>query len=171
MCYKLSPLQIAAPAAVELHRVEVMRLRSEKEIFEELLGLCDSPGYVHALSMLSVRDNFIQFGRELKAKDMDHLFSRSRLIRTEFTTLIGLLIRKPIDFNNPGLDVLQDYISRTDALLAELHRSISAVMFDHMHTAGRLPEPPTHPDPLGAGHARTDFLRRRIGLWVPISRT
>ena len=36
--------------------------------------------------------------------------SRSRLIRTEITTLIGLAMRGPIDFSLPAPEVLSDYI-------------------------------------------------------------
>jgi hypothetical protein len=125
-------------------------MRSEQEIFEDLFGLCGAPGYVHALSMLCFRDNFIRFGRELKAEDMQHLFSLSRLIRTEITTLVGLLITRPIDFSHPGLDVLQHYIHRTEALLAELHDSMGAVMFNDMLGAGALPKPPAGPDLSGS---------------------
>ena len=95
-------------------------MRSEQEVFDELMGTCRSPGYVHALSMLCFRDNFISFGVELKAEDMDPLFSRSRLIRTEIATLVGMLIRQPINFGHPGSDALQGYIERTEILLAEL---------------------------------------------------
>ena len=125
-------------------------MRSEDKIFDDLLGLCGSPGYVHALAMLCFRDNFIRFGRELKAEDMDHLFSRSRLIRTEITTLVGLLIRKPIDFSHPGPAVIQDYMNRTEALLDELHTSMGALMMSGMLGTGSKPEPPARPDLSGS---------------------
>jgi len=100
--------------------------------------------------MLCFRDNFIRYRRELKAEDMDHLFSRSRLIRTEITTLIGLLIRTPIDFSHPGFDVIQGYVDRTEALLRELHESMGAVMFSSMFSSGANPEPRACPDLSGA---------------------
>lgn len=125
-------------------------MRSEDEIFADLLGLCGSPGYVHALAMLCFRDNFIRFGRELKPEDMDHLFSRTRLIRTEVTTLVGLLIRKPINFGHPGLDALQRYMERTEALLSELHESVSAVMFNRMLGIGPKADLPARSDVSGS---------------------
>jgi hypothetical protein len=121
--------------------MEVLRVRSEDDIFADLLGLCGLPGYVHALAMLCLRDNFVRFRRELKVEDMDRVFSRSRLIRTEITTLVGLLIRKPVDFSHPGLDVLQSYIDQTEALLGELHQSMSAAMFSEMLGSGAKPKP------------------------------
>jgi hypothetical protein len=160
MCYRVRHRELesahkpkgadALPAAIETRRVEVPFVRSEEEIFDDLLGLCSSPGYVHALAMLCFRDNFIRFGRQLKAEDMDHLFSRSRLIRTEITTLVGLLIRKPIDFRHPGGNVLQDYINRTETLLDNLHQSMVAVMMSSMFGAAAKQEPPVHPDLSGS---------------------
>ena len=80
-------------------------MRGEEEIFADLQTVCHFPGYVQP-SLLCFRDNFIRFRQELKIKDMDHMFSRARLIRTEISTLIGLLITKPIDFSHPGLGML-----------------------------------------------------------------
>ncbi len=125
-------------------------MRSEEEIFADLLGLCGSPGYVHALAMLCFRDNYIRYRHEIKPKDMDQLFSRSRLIRTEITTLIGLLIRKQIDFSHPGFDFLQSYMDRTEALLEELHHSMRAVMFGSMLGSDGTLQPPASPDLSGA---------------------
>jgi hypothetical protein len=120
-------------------------MRSEQEIFDELARLCGSPGYVHALSMLCFRDNYIQLRPDLKADDMNHLFSRSRLIRTEITTLIGLMIKRSIDFSHPGLDLLEGYVQRTETLLTELHDCMTAVMFSGMLGEGGLPEPRAEP--------------------------
>ena len=125
-------------------------MRSEEEIFADLLGLCGSPGYVHALAMLCFRDNYIRYRHEIKPKDMDQLFSRSRLIRTEITTLIGLLIRKQIDFSHPGFDFLQSYMDRTEAVLEELHHSMRAVMFGSMLGSDGTLQPPASPDLSGA---------------------
>jgi len=55
---------------------------------------------------------------------MQHLFTKSRLIRTEISTLIGLLLKNDIDYNLPVPAVMQDYISRTESLLEEMHQSI-----------------------------------------------
>jgi SEC-C motif-containing protein len=105
-------------------------MRSESEVFDELRSLCGSPGYVHALALLCFRDNFIRFGRELKAKHLENLFSRERLIRTEITTLIGLLMTGPVDFAHPGMDELLVCVKRTEELLAELHGVLGEAMKD-----------------------------------------
>ncbi len=33
--------------------------RGEQEVFDELQALCTSPGYIHALAHIGVRDNMI----------------------------------------------------------------------------------------------------------------
>jgi hypothetical protein len=67
--------------------------RSEEEIFDELELLCGSPGYVHALAFLCFRDNMVGFGDALTLEDIQEMFSPDRLIRTEISTLFGLLVR------------------------------------------------------------------------------
>ena len=100
--------------------------RSEQEIFDELAGLCSSPGYAHAIAYLCFRDNTIRYSGEMKPEDMQHHFSRSRLIRTETSTLIGLMLKHPIDYTLPPPPVLEKYIDSTEALLEEIHHAMSA---------------------------------------------
>lgn len=106
----------AAPAAEP-----PLRIRSERQVFADLAALCTSPGYVHALAFLAFRDNYIRYSDELKAEDMMHLFSPQRLLRTEMATLEGLAMRGAIRFDLPQANVVQEYIDRTDSLLAEIH--------------------------------------------------
>lgn len=101
-------------------------MRSEQEIFDELASLCTSPGYAHAVAYLCSRDNMIRYSGEMKAEDMQHLFSKSRLIRTETSTLIGLMLKGPIDYTLPATSVFKKYIESTEALLEELHHAMSA---------------------------------------------
>ena len=136
--------------SVALWSGEILCMRSEQDIFEDLAALCGSAGYVHALALICYRDNYIRFGRELKAEDMDRLFSRERLIRTEITTLIGLLIRKPLDYSHPGLEVLLLLMQRSEALLEELHGCMSALMFGDMLGSGGKAKLPVGPEPAGA---------------------
>ena len=103
----------------------VKSTRAEQEIFDELAGLCASPGYAHAIAYLCSRDNMIWYSGEMKSKDMQHLFSKSRLIRTETSTLIGLMLKSPIDVTLPQPPVLEKYIEATEALLEEIHHAMS----------------------------------------------
>ena len=101
-------------------------MRSEQPIFDDLASLCVSPGYIHALAAVCFWDNAVIFTGELSVEDTSHLFSKSRLIRTEITTLMGLMMRAPIDFSLPDPEVLSAYIEQTRTLLEELHRAILA---------------------------------------------
>jgi hypothetical protein len=101
-------------------------LRSEQEIFDELARLCTSPGYVHALAFLCLRDNVVRYQGEMTADDMKHMFSPEHLVRTEISTLVGLLIKADIDYALPDPAVTQQNIERTEELLEEMHRAMLA---------------------------------------------
>ncbi len=104
-------------------------MKSEQDIFDELAALCTSPGYVHAIAHLCFRDNIIHYQDEMTAEDMRHLFSPTRLLRTEISTLIGLLIKKDVDYALPAPEVLQRYLDQTETLLDELHQAIGKDIF------------------------------------------
>ena len=101
-------------------------MRSEQEIFDELARLCTSQGYVHALAFLCFRDNIVRYQGEMTADDMKHMFSAEHLVRTEISTLVGLMIKADIDYSLPDPAVTQQYMERTEELLEELHRAIAA---------------------------------------------
>lgn len=99
--------------------------RTEREIFDELEGVCRSPGYVHALAYFCFRDNTISYAEgQLKSDDVLQQFSMERLIRTEVSTLLGLACKGRLDHTLPSADVVQDYIDHTEALLQEIHNSM-----------------------------------------------
>ena len=127
------------------------RMRPEQEIFDELTALCISPGFVHVIAAICLRDTVVGFKDELTADDMAHLFSRSRLIRTEITTLIGLMMRTPIDFTVPNSNTISALGERAEQLLEELHQS----MVPHW-TAAELTDPTFNPFTHG------DVLREAI---------
>jgi len=101
-------------------------MRNESTIFRDLSVVCTSSGYVHALAYLCFRDSVVRYSEEICAEDMDHLFSADRLIRTETSTLIGLMVRQKIDWSLPDALVIQRYIDETESLLKELHENMSA---------------------------------------------
>jgi len=83
------------------------------------------PGYVHAIAYLCFRDNIVRYQGEMTAKDMQNLFSPTRLVRTEMSTLIGLLMKEEeIDYGLPTPEITQRYITRTEELLNEMHLEI-----------------------------------------------
>lgn len=105
-------------------------MRKEQAIFAELESLCASPGYVHAIAYFCFRDNMILYSGEIKAEDMRHLFSKNRLIRTETSTLIGLMLKHDIDYSLPTPQVLTGYVETTEALLEEIHHGMSASIWE-----------------------------------------
>jgi len=119
--------------------------RRESQIFEDLAALAGSPGYAHAIAHICHRDNVIHIQDKLKPSDMNRLFSRERLIRTELTTLIGLLVKKPLDLSEQPTDVVEGYVKGTDALLQELHGSMSYPMFSSMLDAVDAGKKPPNP--------------------------
>ncbi len=99
--------------------------RAEQAIFDDLAALCVSAGYIHAIAYFCYRDHVVGFGDELRADDYAKLFSFDRLIRTEISTLIGLMLRAPRDLACPDQKTLEQYLKSTEALLKELHEALN----------------------------------------------
>lgn len=104
-------------------------MRTEQEIFDEIAALCCSPGYVHAIAYLCFRDNIIGHHGEVKAEDLYRMSSMEKLSRTELSTLIGLMVKSPIDDSIPDMQALGSYVQNTDRLMLELHKAMSAASF------------------------------------------
>lgn len=102
-----------------------MAPRTEQQIFNDLTALCASGGYAHAIAYLCFRDHVVGYGDTLKGEDYAKLFSFDRLIRTEISTLIGLMVRASRDLSVPDTKMLESYIERTEALLKELHDALN----------------------------------------------
>lgn len=100
--------------------------RTEKQVFRDLELLCSNLGYVHAIAQFCLRDNLISYSGEMKEVDLKKMFSPSRLIRTEISTLLGLMIKNKIDWTPPSPDTLQKYMDETERLLEELHHCLSS---------------------------------------------
>lgn len=119
--------------------------REEAEILEELAELATAPAFAFAVAQIGYRDNVILIQGELKPADMDRLFNKERLIRTELTTLIGLMAKKALDLAEQSSEVIQGYIKRTGVLMEELHNAISRPMFATMFEAVEAGSPPPNP--------------------------
>lgn len=103
--------------------------RTEEKVLSELAKLCQQPGYIHSLAYLCFRDNVIIYEDKLEISDLSKIYSTNCLIRTEINTLLGLLIKKEINWNLPLPKVMQTYIDKTEKLLKELHLCVSGDMF------------------------------------------
>lgn len=100
--------------------------RPEQEIFDELAMLAAMPGFAHVVAYFCARDNFTWFSDEMRAEDLQHLYSGSRLIRTEMFTLIGLMARANPDYDAPPPENAESVAAQAEALLEELHQSLTA---------------------------------------------
>jgi hypothetical protein len=98
--------------------------RTEKEIFDELTALCTSSGYIHALAFIASKDNIIEIKEELSAKDFTKMYSWDRLIRNEFSALLGLMVKQPISYDLPDKATLKKYVDDSYRLLNELHNAM-----------------------------------------------
>ncbi|MDQ6666545.1 MAG: prepilin peptidase, partial [Acidobacteriota bacterium] len=139
-----------------LAREHVYVMRTEAEVFADLKALCRSAGYVHVLAYLSFCDNIVRYSGQMSPKDMLPMFSRDRLIRTEISTLIGLMIQGDIDWTMPSAPVVQEQLDRTDSLLKELHETFLPSMSGTL--AERAKAPVTDLELIGRG----EFLREVI---------
>jgi SEC-C motif len=75
------------------------------------------------------------------AKDLEHQHSHDKLVRTEISTLIGLMVQRPIDMTLPEPKTMQLYIERTEFLLNELHRAMERHWFEGWDLgSGKMPE-------------------------------
>jgi hypothetical protein len=106
-----------------------MEEKTEQAIFDELGELCLSPGYIQALAFICFNDNLVGIGDELSGKDLLKMRSWERLIRTEIMTLIGLMVKHPIDFTLPDPATIRRYIDETRRLMEELHKAMSVPFF------------------------------------------
>lgn len=106
-----------------------VQMRSEQEIFDDLADLCASPGYVHAIAYLCFRSNMVPYDDEINAEHMEELFPRERLLRTEISTLIGLMLKHDIDYSMPVPKNIELYVKTTEELLAEIHATMSAPLW------------------------------------------
>lgn len=104
--------------------------RPESEVFRDIEALASTPGYAHAIAAICFRDNTVSIRDEIEAEDIARMFSDERLIRTEISTLIGLMVKSPLILKLPEPAELQSMIDKTDALLRELHDSMKAPMVE-----------------------------------------
>jgi len=114
-------------------------MRTEQEIFLDLTQLCLSPGYVHAVAFICFKDNIVRYANEITPEDLLSKYSWDRLIRTEMTTLVGLLLKAEINYELPPTNVVQTYIDDSYRLMEELHESMSRGIFDGL-TVERVQE-------------------------------
>ena len=101
-------------------------MRTEEAIFEELGDVCTQKGYIHALAITCYQNNFVTFDEALTTDVLAKIYDKENLIRSEITTLIGLMMQAPINFSIPSVSDTHQYLARTVGLLSELHQLLIA---------------------------------------------
>ncbi|WP_343889682.1 hypothetical protein [Sphingomonas oligophenolica] len=115
---------------------------------------------------MSLRDNYVTFDGEMDSQALADSYAPGRTVRTEFSTLLGLLIRQPIDLTEPTPAQIQALFDRTRTLLEELHARLGRPMWDSIRNrqggttrADRTAAFAVHPRGRAQG---TDLLWQRI---------
>jgi len=125
-------LKILGRKLIKLLKVFLMKSpRSENKIFKALTDLCRTPGYIYAIAYFSLRDNF-SVPLDVLPNIEDHS-NREMLLRTEISTLTGLLCSKSdIDYSLPSGAKFSFMVKETESLMKEMHSSIASPMFSHL---------------------------------------
>jgi hypothetical protein len=98
-----------------------VQMRDEAAIFSDIGQLCLTDGYIYVLAWICFRDNIILYEDHIQESDMEHLFSPNRIIRTELSTLAGLMVKGNISLDCPSSDEFNRLVDKTDELIKELH--------------------------------------------------
>lgn len=97
-------------------------MRTEEKCFQELIELCRSPGFAHAIAMFCFRDNWIGLKDQMTGKLIADRKTPQRLVRTEIASLIGGLLGGSGSIELPDQAVTGEYLERAERLLAEIHQ-------------------------------------------------
>lgn len=124
-------------------------MRQEQEIFDDLAKICASPGFIHVIAYVCFRDNIVGFNKEMTVDDMRKLFSANRLIRTEITTLIGLLVKHELDLSVPDPETFERLLNSAEKLLEEIHQAVTGAIWADLFAKGIEEKP----NPLSSGKA------------------
>ena len=145
---------------MDKEKITPQTARDENEIFDELQGLCCSPGYIHAIAYFCWRDNLIRFsGNQITEDDLQYQYSHDKLLTIEISTLIGLMAKGEMDITIPPPQILENYIDRSEALLHEMHMSLQKPWIEAFAVLARNPIKSSLIDPFSAARvSRTYFL-------------
>lgn len=100
------------------------RTRPEQEIFSDLERLCSSTGFIHVIAFFCFKDTFIHtVGEGLTPETLSQQFDKTRLSRTELSSIIGLMCKSEVSLEPISRAELEKLASKTWYLLEELHQS------------------------------------------------
>lgn len=107
------------------NRQEVSNTLSDQEILDELVKLCQTPGYVHVIAFFCYKNDTILFSSEKQTIISEIRNDEYRLIRKEIGLLIGLMVKANINFRIPGRAKFSKLIKKTTKLLSDLRNALS----------------------------------------------
>lgn len=96
----------------------------EKVKFQELETLCSEPGFLHVYSYLCRKEHVTEFQGHLTRKSVDYMYSTDKLIRTETSTVHGLMLKNGYDGTLIAPSRIHSLYEKTKRLLSELHDSL-----------------------------------------------
>lgn len=146
MMYAVLPTRLREEIAVR-RKVEG-KMRTEADIFRDLEVLCTSEGYIHTISELSLRDNYVMFKGGVEPDDLSKMHGWDRLVRNEISTLIGLMVKGDVSSVILDQEHIALQVSETEQLLSELHEVLAAPMMTQFSDAALNQR---EPEMLGAG--------------------
>lgn len=134
--------------------------QSERELFLALEAVCSAPGFIHAIAYFSTRDNMISYAGEMKKDDLAPLHGRERLVRNEVNTLIGLMVKRDIDYTLPDEATFGGYVERSQALLDKIHETMGSAMWKSLclKDKGRAPDPNDLKDAFSSGEMMREAI-------------
>jgi len=97
-------------------------VQTEEKYFLELIELCRSPGFAHAIAMFCFRDNWIGFKDQMTGKLIADKKTPQRLVRTEIASMIGGLLGGSGSIDLPDQRVTAKYLERAERILEEIHQ-------------------------------------------------
>jgi hypothetical protein len=136
--------------------------RSEQVVFADLDALCGQPGYVHVLAYFSLRDNLVSYDGQMTQEALAASYVPSRTIRTEFATLMGLMLKHPLHFDLPTSQNFQSLVDTTQGLLKELHACLNQPLINALKQAASAHEAGLTMDQTVSPFGRGDVLREPI---------
>lgn len=104
----------------------------EKELIKKLSEICQKPGYIHALSLYTLRSFYIPYGDKLRKSDIAKANHRHNLIRNEQNLLLLLMSNNHINESELSFESIIQYIEETRIILEEIHNSINSRIFKNL---------------------------------------
>ncbi|EAR61888.1 SecA-related protein [Oceanospirillum sp. MED92] len=99
-------------------------VRSEREVFQELEKLCKSPGFIHVIATVCLREYTFSCDDELSYEHLADHYSSQSLLRTEISLITCLMLKGEQWDKEISVKEINHLLVRTEEVLQDLHASI-----------------------------------------------